>query len=229
MTSGNDSSGTGAPGSVSDSGQRPSTVDKLCADPAHGLRIRIATAMIQAGVGDESDDLFEWHPCCDRQACAVVAKPSAPCPCAGRPYLSQAAWGAIASVMEREFATGPPRSGPPQVKLDEARARADVLAVARTGRHLDLLARWVSRWETQPAPVPEPVTPCPEGFHWIGQSFATCDQCGLPAWEHEGLAGYDSDAALPFFPPSFVLKPWAPGERERIRARWYRPDSGYGR
>lgn len=66
-------------------------------------------------------------------------------------------------------------------------------------------------------PPAEPV-PCPEGFYWIGQAFSSCDQCGLPAWDHEGMAV--TDHALPFFPPTFRLKPWAPGEREACRARW---------
>lgn len=34
-------------------------------------------------------------------------------------------------------------------------------------------------------PEPEHVRkPC-EGFRWTGQPLASCDRCGLPAWEHE--------------------------------------------
>lgn len=72
-------------------------------------------------------------------------------------------------------------------------------------------------------PPKPPRVPCPEGFHWIGQSFAHCDKCGLPAWEHEGMA----TARRPESPWSFepddqywVLKPWAPGEREACRRKW---------
>lgn len=72
-------------------------------------------------------------------------------------------------------------------------------------------------------PPEPPKAPCAEGFHWIGQSFACCDKCGLPAWEHEGHA----TARRPESPWSsapdeeyWVLKPWAPGEREACRRKW---------
>lgn len=75
----------------------------------------------------------------------------------------------------------------------------------------------------KPAPPPEPPkVPCPEGFHWLGQSFAHCDKCGLPAWEHEGTASLPVDRALksPYDDTRWVLKPWEPGEREACRAKW---------
>lgn len=67
-------------------------------------------------------------------------------------------------------------------------------------------------------PVP-PAVPCPEGFHWIGQSFASCDMCGLPAWEHAGRAALTVPDS-PFGDGEWVLEPWVPGEAERIRAKW---------
>jgi hypothetical protein len=71
-------------------------------------------------------------------------------------------------------------------------------------------------WSTRP--VPPVKTPCPEGFHWIGQSFAVCDKCALPAWEHEGVSTPARDN--PFDNGGWVLRPWAPGEREACRAKW---------
>ena len=61
-------------------------------------------------------------------------------------------------------------------------------------------------------------TPCPEGFHWIGQPFTTCDKCALPAWEHEGMAAPARDN--PYDVGGWVLRPWNPGEREACRAKW---------
>lgn len=63
-----------------------------------------------------------------------------------------------------------------------------------------------------------PKTPCADGFHWIGQSFATCDMCGLPAWEHEGEARLVEDAGP--FADQWEMRPWEPGQAERIRAKW---------
>lgn len=76
---------------------------------------------------------------------------------------------------------------------------------------------WSLEWTS---PEPAPRTPCPEGFHWIGQSFACCDGCGLPAWDHEGIATPDRDSPVAH---GWKLKPWAPGEREACRAKWDRP------
>lgn len=71
-----------------------------------------------------------------------------------------------------------------------------------------------------PAPAE---TPCPEGFHWIGQSFACCDKCGLPAWEHDGNA-VPRDRSTPFstVPDEefWVLSPWKDGQREACRRKW---------
>jgi len=62
-------------------------------------------------------------------------------------------------------------------------------------------------------------TPCPEGFHWIGQPATSCDECGLPAWEHEGMAT-SNRLESPFHNSLLVLRPWNPGEREEIKAKW---------
>lgn len=64
-----------------------------------------------------------------------------------------------------------------------------------------------------PEAVPTPV-PCPEGFHWIGQSFAHCDLCDLPAWEH---AGHAEPVKGGF---RLALRPWEPGEADDIKAKW---------
>jgi hypothetical protein len=76
-------------------------------------------------------------------------------------------------------------------------------------------------WHEDP-PKPEPVpgrTPCSNGFHWIGQSFAWCDRCGLPAWEHAGMAKLP-DGASPFGNAEFILDPWKPGQAEACRQKW---------
>lgn len=69
-----------------------------------------------------------------------------------------------------------------------------------------------------------PKVPCPEGYHWIGQSFRYCDKCGLPAWEHAGYAGLPENAD-PFDgdDQSWTLKPWKPGEREAVFRNWSEP------
>lgn len=72
----------------------------------------------------------------------------------------------------------------------------------------------------------QPEVPCPDGFRWIGQSFACCDGCGLPAWEHAGLSILPKVGASLFGKTEWVLRPWNPGEAEQIRAKWdpdYRP------
>ncbi len=63
--------------------------------------------------------------------------------------------------------------------------------------------------------------PCPEGFHWIGQTFKSRDKCGLPAWEHKGEARIPKDINV-FSEFEWELHPWGPGEAERMKARWDR-------
>jgi len=83
--------------------------------------------------------------------------------------------------------------------------------------------------EQPPASEPRSKLPCPEGFHWIGKRWDTCDNCwdtcdncGLPAIDHAGLA-IPADGN-PFSDARWVLDPWRPGEvgyvadpRERLK------------
>ncbi|MEV0556284.1 hypothetical protein AB0I27_22880 [Streptomyces sp. NPDC050597] len=79
-----------------------------------------------------------------------------------------------------------------------------------------------------PASVPQPETqagrdlpPVCEGFVWIGQSFATCDRCGQPAWDHAGeeIAVEGADP----FDTRRTVRPWKPGQADAIRAKWGTP------
>jgi hypothetical protein len=74
---------------------------------------------------------------------------------------------------------------------------------------------------------PSPEVPCPEGYHWIGQSFRYCDKCGLPAWEHAGRAALPEKVSTDYLfgdsDPAWVLKPWKPGEREACFRKWSEP------
>jgi hypothetical protein len=58
------------------------------------------------------------------------------------------------------------------------------------------------------------------GFRWIGQSFACCDGCGRPAWEHAGEMRLRAGATP--FGGDWELRPWKPGEAEAIRRKWGR-------
>lgn len=76
------------------------------------------------------------------------------------------------------------------------------------------------RWAAHPDPETTEIPACP-GFLWIGQSFATCDGCGKPAWEHAGEMRLREGAAL--FGGSgadWELRPWKPGEAEAIKRKW---------
>ena len=64
------------------------------------------------------------------------------------------------------------------------------------------------------------VTGACRGFCWVGQSFSSCDDCGRPAWEHEGVMRLRDDAT-PFGDGDlWELRPWEPGEAEAVRRRW---------
>jgi hypothetical protein len=78
--------------------------------------------------------------------------------------------------------------------------------------------------ETQPSEAPSEPPPVCEGFRWIGQSFATCDRCGQPAWDHAGEE-VPVEGAGPF-DTRRTVRLWEPGEADRIRAKWDRPVSG---
>lgn len=58
------------------------------------------------------------------------------------------------------------------------------------------------------------------GFHWIGQAWTSCDNCGRPVWEHEGYAYVDREATTSFLHPVFYVEPFEPGVRERLKERW---------
>jgi len=48
--------------------------------------------------------------------------------------------------------------------------------------------------------------------------MTSCDNCGAPAWEHEGVEMAQGGAG-PFDMP-IVVVPWAPSALEKIRAKW---------
>ena len=59
---------------------------------------------------------------------------------------------------------------------------------------------------------PEPAKPECRGFHWIGQPFTSCDNCGRPWDAHEGYWGHKAGAG-PFDADAQELVPW-PARRE---------------
>ena len=64
----------------------------------------------------------------------------------------------------------------------------------------------------------EPEKPC-AGFQWIGQSFASCDRCGLPYWEH----GYEErlpEGAGPFGSDPMILVPISPERAAACKRKW---------
>jgi hypothetical protein len=86
----------------------------------------------------------------------------------------------------------------------------------------DLAARAVdvARAEAGCAAKVPSVTPGCPGFQWIGQSFATCDGCGRPAWEHEGEMRLREGAKLTGSEDDWELRPWKPGEADAIKRKW---------
>lgn len=65
-------------------------------------------------------------------------------------------------------------------------------------------------------PAPEPPKAC-EGFRWIGQSWASCDGCGRPAWEHEGMAVLKEGSGPFGTGMDWEVRPWAPGHWDAVR------------
>lgn len=64
----------------------------------------------------------------------------------------------------------------------------------------------------------EPKHPC-RGFQWVGQSFASCDGCGLPYWEHT----HDTrmrDGAGPFDEEPFDYVPITDAQKVACKAKW---------
>lgn len=74
---------------------------------------------------------------------------------------------------------------------------------------------WVIDEEWKPTEPARP-TAC-GGFVWIGQPFTSCDRCGQPAWEHQGL---DQPPDDPFSDAPSTVRSWKPGEAEAIRSKW---------
>jgi hypothetical protein len=71
--------------------------------------------------------------------------------------------------------------------------------------------------------IPIHIPPEPEqcrGFHWIGQSFATCDKCGEPAWDHDGEMRRRDEAVFSFQDEDWEVRPWKPGEADAIKRKW---------
>jgi hypothetical protein len=62
------------------------------------------------------------------------------------------------------------------------------------------------------------MTAC-DGFRWLGQSFAHCDGCGKPYWEHTHDLQVRRDAG-PFDPDALVRVPITPEQAEACRRRW---------
>jgi len=65
----------------------------------------------------------------------------------------------------------------------------------------------------------EPIEPGCRGFKWIGQPFTSCDGCGRPVWEHEGMSRLRPNVS-PFDKNPWHVVPFRPGEAESWRARW---------
>jgi hypothetical protein len=66
------------------------------------------------------------------------------------------------------------------------------------------------------------------GFQWIGQTIASCDGCGRPAWEHEGIERYIfGKGDGPFSPVATKILPWT-GNMLRRRQRWLAVALGVG-
>jgi hypothetical protein len=60
----------------------------------------------------------------------------------------------------------------------------------------------------------------PHGFRWVGQSFASCDGCGQPYWEHD----YDErpgPGSGPF-DARWVYVPITDEQKAAAKARWQR-------
>lgn len=107
--------------------------------------------------------------------------------------------------------------------LDGKPEHAESARLLRAGPYDSTQALAVARLILgQEAPA-EPNPPACEGFVWIGQPFTTCDRCGRPAWEHAALEVAPPGAGP--FDHARELRPWAPGETDKIRAKWEAPDA----
>jgi hypothetical protein len=70
-------------------------------------------------------------------------------------------------------------------------------------------------------PETDEASPVCQGFVWIGQSFAICDRCAQPAWEHAGEEIPVGRGSL-FGDVRTTVRAWEPGEADAIRAKWSR-------
>lgn len=61
----------------------------------------------------------------------------------------------------------------------------------------------------------EKVRPICDGFAWIGQKFSTCDDCGHPAWDHDGMKRLRPDAG-PFNDDAWEVRAWD----DKVIATW---------
>jgi len=136
----------------------------------------------------------------------------------------QAAWDELAAkpstiLIEPPSAVMIRRYTPEQRRAYLTDHRDEALA---NGIPADLIDMLIADAEaaTQPAartPPQDTKPPC-EWFHWIGQPFYSCDQCGRPAWEHKGrlappqspFSSSGSDEGIP----------WTDEERESCRRKW---------
>jgi hypothetical protein len=70
---------------------------------------------------------------------------------------------------------------------------------------------WIDRWLSGGTPESRfnvPVrarTACP-GFHWIGQTWEHCDECGRPWHEHEGMLRPKPGSGI--FDNEWEVVPW---------------------
>lgn len=66
--------------------------------------------------------------------------------------------------------------------------------------------------------MPEPAC---KGFQWIGQSFASCNECGQPFWEHTHDTRMKAGAG-PFDKNPFEYVLITEAEKAACRAKWDR-------
>lgn len=103
--------------------------------------------------------------------------------------------------------------------LTNSLAQAEHIEPYVAAKMIDAIERQIANRAT---PLAHP-GPCQEGFHWIGQTFDVCENCALPAWEHDGIATLEpghSFADSPFGAHEWTLRQWQPGEREAIAEKW---------
>ena len=57
------------------------------------------------------------------------------------------------------------------------------------------------------------------GFQWVGQSFANCNGCGQPYWEHDYDVHVKRDSG-PFDDDWWDYVPITDEQKARVRAKW---------